>query len=900
MNTRNIKKGFTLTELIIVIVIIGILAGVLIPTFINVVNKANKAADLSLIRNLNEALTLDRYDNGEHKNMTQALKAADDYGFAVDKIDAKVSKNKILWDSENDVFCYLVGEDTLEYYPNSVSKEIHLDDPKEVYLLWIIDNKVNSKFSTYLFGYSGTTTESNPLLVDGVGLDTGKCDVAFVKYVNTSETAKNVVIRTNSYLTTLTVNAPSDIVRHYDKAGSVNVISTDNASYHENGTVPFLEVAGGHIVLEAEAKVEALHFTATDGEFENEDGKTISIDLSKVSSENMPSFSRDSVQIATEGTFVAKVTNETDEYIWLWGNGTQTEMVVASTEGAITTESGSLKDGITAGTEDGTIADQIANNAVVNEETGETEYVVKTTKEEAKETYYEAFGEALVDVVDEEGNAKYVARIGATGYEVFTDAVEAANNSSGSTIVLLKDIANSGRQTFTFNADTTIDLNTHTLTLNSYGKIDPKNNITIKNGTYHSASSIAPNNNITITFDKVAFEKDSSASAQSFQLYGKSNITINFNDSTISYSGTPNSNINNLAFIGHTGSDTNVYANIRNTLITWTDNVPFITYANNTLTCYTTFDRVSMESAANLDNIVLSTKTSNPVYLIKQTEDDGIYKYQPIVAEYWLDKVSSQPAGYVVDGDSISIGSAEAFAWFAKQAETNNFAGKAISLTTDIDLGAYIWKPINCNFAGTFNGGNHTISNVYTTGGYQVTSSSTLYGNGIFHRVSGTIENLTINKATIGISDNTNIVGVVAGYCSGNATFRNITVTNSRVQGFGKVAGIVGMQESGTITMSNCSVNNTIVEGFYNCAGFIGLAQGTVSCTGCNSQNVTFYAKYSSTNVYMDVTEENHVGKYWLETSDSSEYYAAWGDLYNDYDQETIDGITYIGKCYNY
>ena len=44
MKKRNSKKGFTLVELVIVIAVIAILAGVLIPTFGNVIEKANASA----------------------------------------------------------------------------------------------------------------------------------------------------------------------------------------------------------------------------------------------------------------------------------------------------------------------------------------------------------------------------------------------------------------------------------------------------------------------------------------------------------------------------------------------------------------------------------------------------------------------------------------------------------------------------------------------------------------------------------------------------------------------------------------------------------------------------------------------------------------------------------------
>lgn len=42
-NLKN-KKGFTLVELVIVIAVIAILAAVLIPTFSNVIEKANESA----------------------------------------------------------------------------------------------------------------------------------------------------------------------------------------------------------------------------------------------------------------------------------------------------------------------------------------------------------------------------------------------------------------------------------------------------------------------------------------------------------------------------------------------------------------------------------------------------------------------------------------------------------------------------------------------------------------------------------------------------------------------------------------------------------------------------------------------------------------------------------------
>ena len=48
---KNNRKGFTITELVIVIAVIAILAAVLIPTFSNLIEKAQNSADFQEARN---------------------------------------------------------------------------------------------------------------------------------------------------------------------------------------------------------------------------------------------------------------------------------------------------------------------------------------------------------------------------------------------------------------------------------------------------------------------------------------------------------------------------------------------------------------------------------------------------------------------------------------------------------------------------------------------------------------------------------------------------------------------------------------------------------------------------------------------------------------------------------
>ena len=51
MNKKNTRKGFTIVELVIVIAVIAILATVLVPTFGNVIDKANASKLLQNLKN---------------------------------------------------------------------------------------------------------------------------------------------------------------------------------------------------------------------------------------------------------------------------------------------------------------------------------------------------------------------------------------------------------------------------------------------------------------------------------------------------------------------------------------------------------------------------------------------------------------------------------------------------------------------------------------------------------------------------------------------------------------------------------------------------------------------------------------------------------------------------------
>ena len=239
MKTKKIKvrQGFTIVELVIVIGVIGVLTAVLVPTFINLNQKANQAADEALIKNLNTQLRIKETSEGKNKTLTAALADAAEAGYLVENLTPKSGKD-IVWNQEKDEFSQLEAAPT-----------------ENAYKFWKIYEKAEDipSAQTYSIFAKGKAWTTVPTLT--VGFDAGEnTEIATLNFETTA--TREVTIRTNGTGTALTVNAANATVNHYDVLDGLTVTAIAGESYHEWGAINSKAVIkSGHIEVENGASV---------------------------------------------------------------------------------------------------------------------------------------------------------------------------------------------------------------------------------------------------------------------------------------------------------------------------------------------------------------------------------------------------------------------------------------------------------------------------------------------------------------------------------------------------------------------------------------------------------------------------------------------------------------------
>lgn len=116
------KKGFTIVELVIVIAVIAILAAVLIPTFADLVKRANESVDIQIVRQMNLVLQAEEVSAGKPATVIDAKKI----------LIANGCDDFTPSDSDN-VYYWVAGDNHVLLWNNSESKVIFPDELAKKY-----------------------------------------------------------------------------------------------------------------------------------------------------------------------------------------------------------------------------------------------------------------------------------------------------------------------------------------------------------------------------------------------------------------------------------------------------------------------------------------------------------------------------------------------------------------------------------------------------------------------------------------------------------------------------------------------------------------------------------------------------------------------------------------------
>lgn len=115
MNKR-MKRAFTITELVIVIAVVAILAAVLIPTFAGVIDKANMSVDQQAVRDMNLALVNANID-GSVEVLSDALEVLEEAGMDAKNYKALASGYDFVWVKSINRVLYVEKETNKVVYP---------------------------------------------------------------------------------------------------------------------------------------------------------------------------------------------------------------------------------------------------------------------------------------------------------------------------------------------------------------------------------------------------------------------------------------------------------------------------------------------------------------------------------------------------------------------------------------------------------------------------------------------------------------------------------------------------------------------------------------------------------------------------------------------------------------
>lgn len=320
------QKGFTLVELVVVIAIIAVLTAILIPSIGYVIEHTKETSDMTTVKTLNTVLVEDEARNGKPTLFSEAIKVVENKGYNIEKL-TPLSTGDILWDSKNNRFLLRKGTETL-YRDNNDIATTDVD-------LWTVATKETGLSESYS-NYLKSDEEFATGLTVFTGLDVGThSEITSVEYkVKDGRTdAQNVAIITNGVNVTLSVtglvksDGSGDIIRHYGKAGEIQIIECAMESFHEYGLASYVQIKKGHLAIEKGSIVDTIYLEAINNAFDN-------IKISYDKGIEFPKFARSAVSIPSENKRLLvcelQEIGKKGNFIWLTNKGLYNDVKISS------------------------------------------------------------------------------------------------------------------------------------------------------------------------------------------------------------------------------------------------------------------------------------------------------------------------------------------------------------------------------------------------------------------------------------------------------------------------------------------------------------------------------------------------------------------------------------------
>lgn len=240
---KNKKRGFTIVELVIVIAVIAILAAVLIPTFSNIIKKANISSDKQLARNMNAALAAADAEGVVVEDISDVLQIVNAAGYILENLNPATEGYYFVWDEETNQILFI--NDSYEVIFNSRDfSEDKVDWWCTVGSVAEIEKISGAGISLYFEKDITGDLELEKV----VGFDTGYFTLTGDLSIS-GDDAVTVVLKGNIVGNNVTINAPNATIKQY---GSINgndtVTQIASASFDVFGYISGkLSAVKGHV-----------------------------------------------------------------------------------------------------------------------------------------------------------------------------------------------------------------------------------------------------------------------------------------------------------------------------------------------------------------------------------------------------------------------------------------------------------------------------------------------------------------------------------------------------------------------------------------------------------------------------------------------------------------------------